>query len=64
MAEGGTPRTNAEHQKSIPRQWGKSGGPMATLSRVVQGYPDQKRKIDDSPETMRRNREALKKGKR
>ena len=63
MAEGGdvSARTNREWQAGQKRQWAQSGGPAATISRIVQGAPDQKRKIDDSPATMRKNREALKK---
>lgn len=65
MAEGGrVPRTQLEAQAGQSRQWAQSGGPGAAISRIAQGAPDQKRKIDDSPATMRKNREALKKGKR
>lgn len=59
MAEGGlSSRTDAEWQASQPRLWAQQGGPAATISRIVQGAPNQKRRIDDSPETMRKNKAA------
>lgn len=58
-AEGG-PSTNAEHQRTIPRQMGQRTSGLGELNRRVSGYPDQRRSMEDSPTTMAKNRAAAK----
>lgn len=47
MAEGGDVKTNAEHQRTIPRQMGKSGGFAGALNRAVQSATQPKAKVDE-----------------
>ena len=56
-------KTLGESQRFVPRHSDKAGGAAAKLNRILQGKPDQKRRIDDSPATMRKNRAAAKRKK-
>lgn len=58
MAEGGMAL-----KKRLPLKSETTGGMMSDITRKAHGYPDQKRSINDTPDQMRRNREALKKKK-
>lgn len=62
-AEGG-PTTNAEHQRTIPRQMGQKTAGLGELNRRLGGYPQQNRSVEDSPSTMAKNRAAAAKPKR
>lgn len=44
-AEGG-PATNAEHQRTIPRQMAQSGGFAGAINRAVQKATQPKAKVD------------------
>lgn len=44
-AEGG-PATNAEHQRTIPRQMAQNGGVAGAINRAVQSATQPKAKVD------------------